>query len=54
MNNLLLTKNRIKKAQRLHAAQLTTFKNGVFTPFKPSVFEERQKEAREQLAEVNS
>ncbi len=28
MNNLALTKKRIKKAERLHAAQLATFKKG--------------------------
>ena len=31
MNNLALTKKRIKKAEWLHAAQLATFKKGVFT-----------------------
>ena len=44
MNNLVLTKKRIKKAEMLHAAQLATFKKGVFTSYKPSVFEERQKQ----------
>ena len=34
MNNLALTKKRIKKAERLHAAQLATFKKGVFTSYK--------------------
>ena len=43
MNNLALTKNRIKKSERLHAAQLATFKKGVFTSYKSSVVEERQK-----------
>ena len=43
MNGLVLTKKRIKKAERLHAAQLATFKKGVFTSYKPSVFEDRQK-----------
>ena len=54
MNNLALTKKRIKKAERLHAAQLATFKKGVFTSYKPSVFEERQKQAREEVAAMNS
>jgi len=49
MNNLLLTKERIKRAERLHAAQLTTFKKGVFTSYKPSVFEERQNQARNEV-----
>ncbi|WP_413390910.1 hypothetical protein [Prochlorococcus marinus] len=50
INNLVLTKKRIKKVERLHAAQLTTFKKGVFTPHKPSVFEERQNQARNEVA----
>ena len=54
MNNLVLTKKRIKKAQSLHAAQLTTFKKGVFTSYKPSVFDKRQNQAREQAASLNS
>ena len=54
MNNLLLTKERIKRAERLHAAQLATFKKGVFTSYKPSVFEERQKQARDEIAAMDS
>ena len=50
MNNLVLTKKRIKKVERLHAAQLATFKKGVFTSYKPSVFKERQKQARNEFA----
>ncbi len=42
MNNLVLTKKRINKAKRLHAAQLATFKKGVLTPYKRSIFEDRQ------------
>ena len=54
MNNLLLTEKRIKKAEMLHAAQLATFKKGVFTSYKPSVFEERQKQVREEVALIDS
>ena len=54
MNNLVLTKKRIKKAEILHAAQLATFKKGVFTSYKPSVFEERQKQVREEVSEMDS
>ena len=54
MNNLLLTKERIKRAEKLHAAQLATFKKGVFISYKPSVFEERQKQAREEVAAMDS
>ena len=42
MNNLVLTKKRVLKAEKLHKAQLATFKKGVFTSYKPSVFEEKQ------------
>ena len=54
MNNLVLTKKRIKKSEMLHAAQLATFKKGVFTSYKPSVFEERQKQVREEVASMDS
>ena len=50
MNNLVLTKKRVLKAERLHNAQLETFKKGVFTSYKPSVFEERQNQARNEVA----
>ena len=50
MNNLVLTKKRIKKVERLHAAQLTTFKKGVFTAYKPSVIKERQNQAHNEVA----
>ena len=53
-NNLVLTKKQIKKAKMLHAAQLATFKKGVFTSYKPPVFEERQRQAREDVASIDS
>ena len=55
MNNLVLTKKRIKKVERLHAAQLTTFKKGVFTSYKPSIFEERKQKIYKDVSsnEVN-
>ena len=51
MNNLVLTKKRVLKAERLHKAQLATFKKGVFTSYKPSVFEERLNEVSNEVAE---
>ena len=45
MNNLLLTKKRAQKAERLPKAQLATFKKGVFTSYKPLVLRERQMQA---------
>ncbi len=53
MNNLLLTKKRVLKAERLHRAQLATFKKRVFTSYKTSVFEDRQKKASEEVAAMN-
>lgn len=54
MNNLVLTKKRVLKAEKLHKAQLATFKKGVFTSYKPSVFEERQNQARNEIAAIDS
>ena len=54
MNNLVLTKKRVLKAEKLHKAQLATFKKGVFTSYIPSVFEERQNQARNQFAAIDS
>jgi len=54
MNYLALTKKRIKKAERLHAAQLATFKKGVFTSYKPSSFEERQEQVRKEVTGLDS
>ena len=54
MNNLALTKKRIKKAKRLHSAQLVTFKKGVFTSYKPSFFKEKQNQARDKIAALDS
>ena len=54
MNNLVLTKKRVLKAERLHKAQLATFKKGVFTSYKPSVFEEKQNQALNEVASTAS
>ena len=54
MNNLVLTKKRVLKAEKLHKAQLATFKKGVFTSYKPSVFRERQMQAYGKVAEMDS
>ena len=54
MNGLVLTKKRIKKAERLHAAQLAATKNGKLISYKPSIFEERQKQARGEVAAMDS
>ena len=54
MNNLVLTKKRVLKAEKLHKAQLATFKKGVFTSYRPSAFEERQSQARNEVAARDS
>ena len=54
MNNLVLTKKRVLKAEKLHKAQLATFKKGVFTSYKPSVFDERQNQASNEVAAIDS
>ncbi len=41
MNNLLQIREKIKRANRLHKAQLLAMKNGEVTPYRRSVFEER-------------
>ena len=54
MNNLLLTRERIKKAGRLHAAQLTATKNGMLISYRRSAFEERQNQARKEVGARDS
>ena len=54
MTNTVLIKKRVLKAEKLHKAQLATFKKGVFTSYKPPVFEERQKQVREEVASMGS
>ena len=54
MNNLLITRERIKKAERLYAAQLTATKNGMLISYRRSAFEERQKQSHKQVAAMDS
>tara|TARA_Y100001968_G_scaffold57739_1_gene48856 strand:+ start:1635 stop:1799 length:165 start_codon:yes stop_codon:yes gene_type:complete len=49
MNNLVLTKERIKKAERLHQAQLAATQNGMLIAYRRSAFKERQKQARKEV-----
>ena len=53
MKNLVLTK-KVLKPERLHRAQLATFKKGVFTSYKSSVSEDRQKQARKEFTAMDS
>ena len=54
MNNLVLTKERIKRAERLRKAQLASTQNGMLISYRRSAFEERQKQAREEVAAMDS
>ena len=45
---------RIKIAESLCLAQLSATKNGMLIIYGPSVFEERQKQAREEVAAMDS
>ena len=54
MNNLLLTKERIKRAERLRQAQLAATQNGMLISYRHSAFEEWQKQAHEEVAAMNS
>ena len=54
MNNLLLTKERIKRAERLRLAQLAATKNGMLITYKHSVFEERKKHTRGEVSAMDS
>jgi hypothetical protein len=54
MNNLLLTKEQIKRAKRLRLAQLAATKNGMLITYRLTVFEERQMQASEEVATMNS
>ena len=53
MNNLALTKKRIKKAESLHAAQLAATRNGMLISYGRSAFEERHQQAREEVAAMD-
>ena len=54
MNNLVLIREKIKRAERLNKAQLIATKNGEITTYNPSVFELRQKQARKDMEALNS
>tara|TARA_Y100000766_G_scaffold214392_1_gene186098 strand:+ start:248 stop:412 length:165 start_codon:yes stop_codon:yes gene_type:complete len=54
MNILLLTKERIKRADRLRKAQLAATQNGMIISYRRFAFGERQKQAREEVAAMNS
>jgi len=49
MNKLLQIREKIKKAKRLHEAQILATKNGEVTPYRRSVFEERIRQIQKEL-----
>jgi len=49
MNNLVLIRDKIKRANKLHQAQLLATKNGEVTPYRRSVFEERIKQTQKEI-----
>ena len=54
MNNLVLIRDKIKRANRLNQAQLLATKNGEVTPYRRSVFEERIKQAQKGMELLDS
>ena len=54
MNNLLLIREQIKRAERLNKAKLLAIKNGGITPYNSTIFEQRQKQARKNMEALNS
>ena len=49
MNNLLQIREKIKRANRLHEAQLLAPKNGEVTPYRRSFFEERISKTQKEM-----
>ena len=54
MNNLILIREKIKRAERLNKAKLIATKNGEITPYNPTIFKLRQKQARKYMEALNS
>ncbi len=49
MNKLVQIRAKIKRAERLHQAQLLATENGEITPYKRSSYQERVKQAQKDL-----
>ena len=49
MNNLLLIREKINRANRLYEAQLLATKRGEVTPYRRSVFEERIRQTQKEM-----
>lgn len=48
-NHLLQIRERIKRAKKLHEAQLLATKNGEVTPYRRSIFQERVRQAQKEM-----
>ena len=49
MNNLLQIRDKIKRANRLHQAKILATINGEIVPYRKSVFEERIRQAQNEM-----
>jgi len=49
MNNLVKIREKIKRSERLHQAQLIATKNGEVTPYRKLVFNKRKQKAFQDL-----
>ena len=49
MNNLLQIREKINRAIRLKDAKLLAIKNGEVTPYRRSVFEERNRQTQKEM-----
>ena len=49
MNKLLKIREKIKRANRRHEAQLMATKSGEVTPYKRSIFEERIRKTQKEM-----
>ncbi len=54
MNHLIQIREKLKKEERLHKAQLTATKNGEVKPYRQSVFERRKQKAKEHINSLNN
>ena len=49
MNNLLQIREKIKRVNRFHIAQLLATKNGEVIPYKRAAFEERMRQTQKEV-----
>ena len=54
MNNLVLIRDKINRANRLNQAQLLATKNGEVTPYRRTVFKERISQAQKEMELLDS